>query len=438
MVNIFQKTSVHKSGSQGSKAYSEETLFPILPLNKLLPEKEKNSYLNKIQEVVALPEEHCHILYEDLIDRFSLFVQTLPERYGEELGGLLHDGLRRALLAIQILTQGKADKPHPLYVFAVFSIALLSDLGQILNYRIMISDDQGIFIDEWYPYLGPMNEFGEYFKLRPYDSSLSLVRNVTPLLARQLLNDTAITWLSSNNQIFDMWLAFLNKGEDWTGGLGQILKIEKKDFDQKKRFLPLLPVDIDLLNPSGTELAEAFLAWLKKGLQDGTISLNQPDSHVHVIKSSDVALGLFLQAPELFQQFANVYPKSEAWVVVCKQFNFLGLTKLSGEDVKFEQFFAETGEGKDKLGFLGKEKSKQKLSLQEHALMTSRVITTANNIKEGIVVKDARILFGANVPPVSQFLRDIEMRWSLDNSLPKIRQTVAVAPQVKPEGGFRG
>jgi hypothetical protein len=431
MVNIFLKQQLHKAKSSSAKTYAESTLFTILSAQQLLPEVEKTHYLNKLQEIVCLPEDYFKVIYEELIDNFAVFVQTLPESYGEELGGLLTDGFRRGLLAIQILTNTAETKPHPLYVFAIFSIALLSDLGQILNYRIMISDEKGGFIDEWVPCLGPMTEFGEYFKLRPYEGTpIALISAVTPLLARQLLSETAITWLSSNNQIFDMWLAFLNKGEDWSGGLGKVLKVERKDFENKKVEIGLVPTDIPRTEPMGTDLAEKFLAWIKSGLLDGTISFNEVDSNVHVIKTNEVDASVFLQAPELFQQFINTYPKTRDWVVVCKQFNYLGITQLSGQDVKFQQFFADSPEGKSgKLGFLSKEKNDQKrLTANEKSVLPSRVITAENSIKEGVVVKDAKMLFGKKVPAVSQFLRDIEMRWSNDSGLPKIRSSSEATP----------
>ncbi len=384
MVNIFLKPNLHIPKSQGGKTYGESTLFPILSLDKLLPEVEKKHYLNKLQEIATLPDDYFKIFYEDLIDKFALFVQVLPEIYGDELGGLLNDGLRRALLSVQILHETQEDKPHPLFLFTVFSIALLSDIGQVLNYRIMISDEKGGFIDEWYPNLGFMVEFGDYFKLRPYEGTpISLVRNVTPIFARQLLNDTSITWLSSNQQIFDMWLAFLNKGEDWAGGLGKILKLDKKQFEARKIDI-LMPIDIKLTEPLNVDMAEKFLAWLKNGLLNGSISYNESDSKVHVVQYNALDISVFLQAPGLFQQFIHAYTKGKNWMGLCKQFNYLGLTRLSGADVRFEHFFAEYPNIRGgKHNFLAGDKG---------------TLASPKNVKDGMVVKDARMLFGAKVP----------------------------------------
>ena len=410
MVDIFSKPSKHKTQSQGSKAYTESTLFPILPIEKLLPTIERNHYLKKLQEILTLPEDYFQEVYVDLIDHFALFVQSLPESYGEELGGLLNDGLRRGLLAIQVLNEKHESKPHPLFFFAIFSIALLADVGQILNYRVMISDEKGIFVDDWYPFLGPMSDFGDYFKLRPYeDTPRSLINSATPLFGRQLLSEAALVWLSSNNQIFDMWLAFLNKGEDWAGGLAKILKLERKDFQNRRDESGLVPVDVKLFDPFGTELGEEFLAWLKRGLRDGTISCNEADSDVHVVRVNDLDVSVFVEAPEIFKKYMHFSGKRQDWSTVFKQFNHLGLTRLSGDDVKFEQFFAEHIEKKaGKIGFLAR--AQQKAS-------ASQRITSAKNFREGVVIKDAKMLFGANVPGISQHLRSIEMRWGQENLL---------------------
>ncbi len=411
MVRIFSQTNVQKS--QGAKAYTEATLFPILTVDKLFPEIEKDHYLSRIQGLVTLPEDYFALTYSSLIDNFAYFVQVLPEQYGDELGGLFHDGLRRALLASQLVKDAQVN-PHPLFQFAIFSIALLADVGQILKYCVMISDDKGIYIDDWSPYLGYMSEYGHYYKLRPYeDTPTSLIRNATPLLARQLLSDTALSWLSMNNQIFDMWLAFLNKGEDWAGGLAKILKIERNQFINRRDESGLVPIDIKTFEPMSTDLAEKFLAWLKNGLEAGEISYNASDSLVHVIQMNEYQLSVFLQAPELFQKFVGAYPKARDWVVVCKQFNHLGLTKLSGGDLKFDQFFAESADSKaSSLGFL---KDKKGSSLRSKDLLAS-----ANNFKEGMVVKDAKMLFGSKKPLASsQYLQGVERRWGLDNVLPK-------------------
>lgn len=413
MVKVFLKPNLNFSKSYGAKSYTESTLFPILPLSSLLPEIEKNHFLNKLSDLVALPDESFHVLYTDLIEKFALFVQILPEMYGEELGGLLNEGLRRSLLATQIILEGRDEKPHPLFLYAVFSIALLSDIGHILNYRINIADEKGGFIDDWYPHLGSMAEFGEYFKMRPLEGvPVSLVRNVTTIFARQLLNDTAIAWLSSNTSIFDMWLAFLNKGEDWAGGLGRILRVDKKQFDTRKLEVDLMPVEVKMTEPLASDLAEKFWAWLKNGLADGSIPFNELDSKVHLVEVNAAEVGVFLQAPELFELFLSSHVKSKDWNVLLKQFTALGLT-LGGSQLRFEQFFSENPDVKPgKLGFLMKDKKGGK---------SAQLAASAKNIKEGLIVKDAKMLFGAKMPPVSPYLKDIVMRWSLKNVLPAIR-----------------
>lgn len=421
MVKIFLKPTLHKARTQGStKTYTESTLFPISTLEKLLAQIERNFYLSKIQEIVTLPDDYFKSIYEELVDNFALFVQILPDTYGGELGSLLNDGLRRALLAVQILQETREEKPHPLFTFAVFSIALLADIGQVMQYHIMISDEEGVFIDDWYPALGFMHEFGEFYKLR-HDENIpqSLIRNSTPIFARQLLSETAITWLSSNTQIFDMWLAFLNKGEDWLGGFCKVLKIERKQFESRKGEMDLFPIDINLKEATGTDLGEKFLSWLKNALQDGSVTYNGPDSLVHVMPITALDVGVFLQAPELFRLFCNAYQIKNNWTVVCDQFKALGLTKLLGTG-KLDQFFlSDPSEAKSgKLGFLARER-----------------LTGRRSLKEGVVVKDVSTLFGAKTPGVSPHLRE-ELRWKVDNLLPKLREQKITTP-IPPKNGFK-
>lgn len=432
-MNIFSKSHLRK-GKSSQKDYSESTLFPVLSRDDLLPEVEEKIYLKKLQDLVGVPDDHFRAVYRELIDNFVEFVQVLPESYGEDLGSLLNDGLRRGLYSVQLLNETSNTKPHPLFIFAVFSVALLSDVGHVVSsQKVMISDDKGVFLDEWCPFLGPIKEFGAYYKLRAYSGgSKALMRSSTPVIARQLLTDTGIVWLASNSRILDMWLAFLHKGEDWEGGLGKILKLEKKQFDLRSQEIGLVPIDISLLDAMGTELGEKFLAWLKEGIENGSISVNKADSHVHIVRSGEIEQGVFLEAPEIFQQFANTI-KVRDWIVIYKQFNYLGLTKLSGNDYKIQQFFDDPAAGeakRGKLGFLG-EKTEGR-SLLSEGVATRGLLTKSKNIKEGVVVKDAGFIFGSNkIPGQSSYLKEVEMRWMLDNTLPKIKSSEPQGPSVQ-------
>jgi Putative conjugal transfer nickase/helicase TraI C-term/Putative helicase len=429
MVKIFLKPTTHQLKSQNSKAYTEATLFPIVSCEKLLPDIEKKHYLSKIQEIITLPDDFFSATYEDLIHHFALFVQLLPSTYGEELGGLLNDGLRRSLLATKILHQ-HPDNPHPLLAFAVFSIALLVDIGSLLNYKVMISNENGAFIDKWHPHLGPMTEFGEYYKLRHCETTpQSLIQGATPILARQLLSETAITWLSSNDQIFDMWLAFLHQGDKWAGGLAKILKIDPKQFEPKKDEANLFSIDIEVYNPIDTDLGEKFLLWLKSGLKEGSIRYNESDSKVHIVKLNEFDLAVFLQTPELFQQFCDADGRIRDWVVVFKQFRALGLTHSNKRE--FKHLSSEPLDVKtDKLGSLTKQKlSEKKLFSEKQA---SRI---AIHLKDATVVKEAKVLFGSTSLPVSQYSKEIKLRYYKLQGLPNLYQshTLNVDPSFTPE-----
>lgn len=424
-MNIFSKSHLRKGKGAQLKNYSENTLFPVMSYQDLFPEFEEKVYLRRLQDMVAVPEDHFDAVYKALLTQFVEFVQVLPENYGDDLGSLLNDGLRRGLFSVQLLHETSPKKPHPLFIFAVFSVALLSDIGHILgSQKVMISDDKGYFIDEWCPFLGPIKDFGAYYKLREYGgSSRSLIRSSTPVLARQLLSDTAIVWLSSNSRILDMWLAFLHKGEDWEGGLGKILKLEKKQFDLRSEEIGLISVDCPSIEGFGTELGENFLAWLKEGIENGSISVNKADSHVHIVRSGEIEQGVFLEAPEIFKQFANAV-KVRDWVVTYKQFNYLGLTKLSGNDYKIQQFFEDVSDTKrGKLGFLGEKNEARAPSAATESVATRGLLSRSRNIREGVIVKDAGFIFGSNkIPGQSPYLKEVEMRWMMDNSLPKIKE----------------
>lgn len=346
----FLKSFSKKMSQKELQAYTEASLFPVLTSAQLVPRSDQKSFLGKLNETIRMPVDHFEALYSDLLSNFIEFVQILPTLYGGPLGGLIFEGMHRSHLAVKLLFDTSDTRPDHLYTYAVFSMSLLLDVNRAMaSQKAMISNEQGNYICEWCPFNGSMVGRGDYYKLREYHGHReTFLNSVNPILAQSLLPEIARGWLSSDSDIFDMWIAVLTGHEEWAGSLGHLLQLLKKLMQEMGMDnINERVVDVEGWVPPESEDAEKFLAWLKESIEDGTLSVNKEDSLVHVLDE-----GLWFNVPEIYHAFNNTYASFRDWTVLQMHFNNLGLPMLSGYDYKHMQYFAQRADAGARLGFM--------------------------------------------------------------------------------------
>ncbi|MDQ2994727.1 MAG: TraI domain-containing protein [Pseudomonadota bacterium] len=389
--------------------YNAQSLFKVLRASQLFTGSDRRGYLKRINDLVKLPEAHFHTLYADLIDNFVEYAQILPIRYNEHLSGIMQEGLRHGLMALQLLFETSTRKPEPLFVYAVFSMALLADVVKVIStQKVMISDENGAYIDEWCPFTGSMlNQGGEYFKVREYRGyRQAFLNSANPLIAQRVMPDVGLRWLASDSRIFDMWIAVLTGHEDWAGELGHLLKLLKKQQEEAKDFdFWIDGIPMESTEPTGTDLGEKFMEWLKDALENEKISVNEKDSFVHILDE-----GIYLETPSVYAAFNHTYSNYRDFIVLQEQFNNLGITKLSGYDFRFEQYFAQRSDTASRLGFLNK---------QESAGQSNE----ATRVHQGMIIKDTGFLYTGKtaIPQKSQYMKGTSVNWALNNALPQVQ-----------------
>ncbi len=422
--------------------YNAQSLFTVRNASQLLADPTRSSYLKKIKELVAMPDEHFDVLYTKLVDNFVEFAQLLPIQYREHLSGIMQEGLRHALIALQILFETSPTKPQPIYIYAVFSMALLADLVKVIaTQKVMVSDENGIYIDEWCPFTGSLIEQGaQFYKIREYGGYReAFLNSANPLLAQKVMPELGLRWLASHPRIFDMWIAVLTGHEDWAGDLGLLKKLLRRYLSEKEKemqfWLENIPMDFTV--PEDVAIGEKFLEWLKDGLENETISVNEKDSFVHILDE-----GVFIETPDVYDAFNHVYSSYRDFIVLQKQFNYLGVSKLSGYDFKFEQFFAVRGDAAARLGFLthhnndmkvanlaadaaaklaGEMPNQVKISDMKGQLLSQPVSTSKKSL-QGLLVSDPAILYGSgSIPAASKEMKDVSVSYMQDNQLPKLQ-----------------
>lgn len=439
MASRFQTFFQGKKKASATPGEVIHSLYPVCTAQQLFEQSERKKILRNIRFAINEPGEHFNNLYQNLLNNFSEFTQLLPHpalKAYQYDGGILNYALERTLVAIQIRkdyvpiddTQPTATAEHErLWTYALFSGTLLHQVSmQVCYYRVHLFDASKNFTQQWQPYTQSMLGLGQFYKYWFVSTTdARQYRTTTTLLAKQLMPVEGFSWIASNPKIFAMWLAFLN-GDDGESGMLQTIcehvdetlllseeskealeqeeapldeeDAEEEDKKAQEAFEKALEEAEQLNALKDTSAGEAFLNWLIKGLKDKSIRVNERQSLVHILKE-----GVFLLHPEIFQHFSQLYSKQfPNWVTVHKQFNMLGFAKLSGQDYRFDQFFAKSPHSPEAVS--------------------------------GLLIQDARGLFaGAKRPGVSQNLQAIAYDLSsvYSQTLGNVPSAVPIKPQSK-------
>lgn len=408
------KFGAYKSANQQKKSitFSEKQLFPVASAEVLLSTAQNQGLISDIKERVAMPEQHFRVLYQGLINDFAEFVQILPVANRGILGGILQEGLRRALFALEVPEKGK-PRMHPLWTYVLFSAALLFDVARVVEDRmVVISDQRGAFLKKWQPLEGSMLDLGDYYKIRRGGGMQPwLCRRMTPLLAYKLMPEAGFKWIASKPQALNVWMYLLSDEAASAGGYGRKLNKALQLLSEFRLSLDyFINIPVEPTVPVETALGEEFAEWLKNGIEDGTIALNEADANVFMVDE-----GLFLEAPAIFEEFNKFGKTATDWRVVSQQFNELGFAPLSGDDYKFQQYFSNYPEtksgaaaktsvrGTGRASFLGGDKAQQATSQQQQ--------TRAN-----VDTKKAGAMFGATTSAASVTQQQAETRGTFQTS----------------------
>lgn len=295
----------HKIGGKDDP-HNHNGFLPIETAKTILEAPDRKKVLARLQTLLGLPLERYEALCEPLIHRFAEFVQSLPETqnsYFAQHGGLLDHMLQRVLIALEIvqkhfLLEGKAEsgltEEQTLWTYTLFTAALFHNIGTVsANITTQIYDRNRRFVQEWQPLDGPMISQGHYYK---YDFTLPagehFKQHTSALLARQLMPLDGFRWISSDKELFAIWLSLLHGDMQGGGVLGPILLranalaihqyfihlVDLKaqdDASRRTRFmLTLAPARIDDATRQ-LLLGLEFLDWVNLGIESNHITIDK-------------------------------------------------------------------------------------------------------------------------------------------------------------------
>lgn len=325
----------HRSGGQ----FDEGRVITIQSAQSLLEGEANQKYIDALRERVEMPVKHFDALYLKLIDRFCEFVQVLPCYERREAGGLINDGLLRANAMLERVLESDGDDATFLRGYTFFSCGLLKKVWQaMMALQIDICSETGQHIKTWNPMAETLCEAGEYFRMRyTTGDPPTLSALITPLLAKQIMPDVGMNWISSRRGLLTMWLATLAEDGANSGTLGTNLELAEALI--AKQVKALESHEASSMSIPETQVGEAFWKWLKQGIETGGIEVNVEDGAVHLVEG-----GIWLELDRLAKDFCKVYSECRDWIVVTQQFNMLGLAALSGYDYKHKQYYSKSPE----------------------------------------------------------------------------------------------
>lgn len=352
----------------------------------LIQKKKRTDWVNELPSLAAATAVNYKLYYLPVIHNFAEFVQNLPETkqgFYSHNGGFLDHGLERTVRALQLhqnylsayKEEEETQEQIALWNYAIFTASLLFDVGKLATKLLVTLRQDGQRFRDWNPFEGSMLKFSvRHYSYEFAKENLDVLRRqVTPLLAKQLMPDLGFSWLSSDKDVLSAWFALLQEEyrqvsahmtvipladaqlsetyfQNYEKDLVRKIKTLLKDSAQAFKSLDVSkkPSTLFSKEPIGaagetfvkresmlisTVAGEAFLSWLKRGIASGKLSVNMPNSGIHVVGEGILLL------EKVFQMFAKENPVYGDWHDIKRQFEQLDITKqMTGQQQAFRQY----------------------------------------------------------------------------------------------------
>jgi len=211
-----------------------DCLQVLLPLDLL---GQRTKQVKTIQQLAGIPKAHWRKLYLDALLAFADYVQQLPASEAHHhpgAGGLLDHSLEVVIHALHIrrghLLPHGADAEEitakkDLWTYAVFSAALLHDVGKpLMDQVVTLFDKQGQDLGQWDALTTPITGDGWYRIRYRKERQHRLHERAALLLSRLILPTPALNWLASDRTVLSAWMAAVSGMYEDAGTVGEIIQ----------------------------------------------------------------------------------------------------------------------------------------------------------------------------------------------------------------------
>lgn len=335
-----------------------QRVYPVLTAEQMLKQRGRRRVMDEVRMSCGAPIEYFNALYKQLIENYAEFIQNLPVannfrlcRFDKQLHlASLALSLREPYLLAGELLKRTVDREKALWNYVMFSGVLLSRLGQLVTmYQVSICDEKGVYVKNWEPLSAYMKDQGSHYKIRDIEINKTLIDSqLNFAIARQIMPEDGFNWIASHPMAFEQWIMALDStGEAGAGTLTARFFVQLESWLSKEHkmqeeeagdvfeeYLEEL-LDAQMLEeeeqldheevhgnePRETLVGEQFYQWMRKGIQDNRLKINDRESNIFMTKQ-----GALLLHPEVFERFIKENPTVKTNVnEVFNQFSKIGL-----------------------------------------------------------------------------------------------------------------
>jgi integrating conjugative element relaxase (TIGR03760 family) len=343
-----------KSGLTPGKSLKD--LTRIVNPTLFLSEEKRHALLNKIRSLSGLENARYISLCEILIENLVHYCQNLPastNSYYSQAAGLVDYALNRTEAALSLFQEFLIqDSPtsyseeQKFWQYALFSAALLQGIGRLfVDYKVNFYDAKGQPLKDWNPLLENMSSSGNYYQYEFLkEPEIEFRRRLNLLMARAMMPTSGFAWISSNPEVFAVWLALLNEDEQSAGTLGAIL-IRSEAIAIQRYLLEFMVRSQhggryhagtfaggqpETLLEKEQAMGMEFIQWMIQALDGGRIMINKAPLFM--------VPGGLLMCPEMFQLFVREHPEYKNWQAVQNGFLSLGLHQRAADGGALHRF----------------------------------------------------------------------------------------------------
>ena len=298
--------------------------------------------INTLMSLAGVPEAHFNALYLGALERFAIFVQTLPS---PRMTTSILDSTLEHVVGVLSRRRGhllppRTDTEHrreykDIWTYAAFTAALLPAAREVFAYPVSLYDDAALSVGPWDPWHGPMVEHAaRWYQVDSHLAPEPLPpRGAIALLAPRLLPAPALEWLVKDPTLMRCWLSVLTTPEsDAAAPLRALLEAPDSPVIRAPVLVTPtpdgpLPMPLDAAAPivsppclvdpptdapqaptasvaASTEkpTGRTFFRWLKAGIADGSLAINDKGAHAYTAPE-----GLVLACPGVFEAYAGLH-----------------------------------------------------------------------------------------------------------------------------------
>ena len=321
-------------------------LTTIIPAQQLILKNKRPDQIADLANTCQFEPPRFKTLCEQLFIQLLHYTEQLPDTtnsYFSSPGGAFDHALSRTKAASDLFQNfllqtpdAKLSEEQQLWWYALFSAGLLRGIGKLpLDYEVELYNQHGHLIKTWEPLLEPLAGTAHAYKLDTVNSNRdeSFRQRLNIILAQQLMPKEGFAWLTTNLNVFEVWLALLHEDTATSGSLGLILDRADAVAIQDNLINPPEGLHVpkhaggratSFIDSPGESLIDReqimgaeFLKWLMANLESGKLTFNQ---HPLINVAGGTLIG-----PDTFKLFVRESPLFKNQMAVQQAVMSLGI-----------------------------------------------------------------------------------------------------------------